>query len=122
MRMAGLLTLVFAPMLALGCDEKRTPEEYTVRGRITAMPAGEQSEELDIHHEAIPTYKHRDGQVRGMDAMVMTFAPASGTSLQGLAVGDPVQMTFEVRWDEHPALVIRQIQELQPDTQLGFEP
>ena len=119
MRLACVTT---ALVLSIGCGNKSPGDQYTVRGRITAMPAGEQSKELDIHHEAIPTYKHRDGQVRGMDSMVMTFAPASGVALTGLAPGDPVDMTFEVRWDEHPALVIHRIQELPPDTQLALEP
>jgi len=116
------LACVTALVLAVGCGDKAPADQYTVRGRIAAMPAGEQSKEIDVHHEAIPTYKHRDGKVRGMDAMVMTFAPASGVSLTGLAPGDPVEMTFEVRWDDHPALVIQRIQELPPDTQLQLAP
>jgi Cu/Ag efflux protein CusF len=112
------LLCVTALVLSVGCGDKGRIDEYTVRGRITAMPEGERSKEIDVHHESIPTYKHRDGAVRGMDSMVMTFSPANDVALAGLEPGDPVEMTFEVRWDQRPALVIRRIQELPADTEL----
>jgi hypothetical protein len=109
-----------------GCDRQpataapATPPEqvYMVRGRITGLPiAGQPGSELAIAHEAIPSFVRNDGKL-GMNAMVMPFTPAPGVSLEGLAVGDPVEFTFEVRWKSKPRMQLTKISKLPADTEL----
>jgi len=76
---------------------------YTVNGRIEQLPdTAVKGSMLQVHHEDIPGFVSREGKVVGMNAMTMPFPPAPGVSLQGLSVGDEVELTFEVRWDRMP--------------------
>jgi len=92
---------------------------YTVRGRIAALPvAGQPLTSLNIAHEAVPSFVNKDGKVVGMNAMVMPFTPAPGLSLEGLAVGDPIEFVFEMRWTSKPRSQVTKITKLPPDTVL----
>jgi hypothetical protein len=106
--------LTFALVLLFACSTSEAPAQYTVRGKIVGVGA-----KLDIHHEAIPTYKHRDGKVRGMASMVMSFAPNEKTP--PVVVGDLVTMTFTVHWDSDPGTRIVTLEKLPPDTKLALE-
>lgn len=99
----------------VACSEKRV-ERYTVNGKIVALAA----DSIDIHHEAIPTYKHRDGKVKGMESMVMGFAPVA-KDLPAVAPGDLVRVTFSVHWDSKPGLRIEAMEKLPPETKLVLE-
>lgn len=112
---------------AAGCEQKRgaassEPDQvYTVRGRIESLPAPDRpGSELQILHEPIPSFVNKDGKVVGMDTMVMPFTPAPGVSLEGLARGDIVEFTFEVRWKSRPYSQLTRIQKLPPDTTLNL--
>lgn len=72
---------------------------YTVRGRISQLPVvGRPASELMIHHEPIPSFLN-GGKVVGMSSMTMPFPPSEGLSLEGLRLGQAVEMTFEVTYD-----------------------
>ena len=53
--------------------------------------------DLEIHHEAIPDFKNREGVVfenpttgvRGMKSMTMAFPVGEGVSLEGIEIGNP---------------------------------
>ncbi len=107
---------VFALALVLlfACSKSESAAQYTVRGKIVGV-----GPKLDIHHEAIPTYKHRDGQVKGMTSMVMAFAP--NEKMPAVAVGDLVSFTFTVHWDSDPGTRIVTLEKLPPDTKLVLE-
>lgn len=102
---------------------------YTVRGQIVSLPSADRPfEDLQIHHEAVPDFKDRDGNVtvsasgtRGMKAMTMPFPVAEGVSLDGIAVGDKVEFTFVYTWGgESSGYEITEIKKLPADTELNF--
>jgi hypothetical protein len=112
-------------VVPLGATIIHTPKgpaqrAYTTRGRIDALP-GEKAGYLMIHHARIDDFLNRKGEVVGMEEMIMEFpAVVPGVRLDGLAVGDPVEVTFEVRWDDEPVWVITKLVELSPEAELGL--
>jgi hypothetical protein len=117
--LAALLLSVGA--LATACDETPTSEglgpadqRYTVHGRVTAL----RDDEIAVAHEAIPSFVGQTGETVGMEAMTMTFRRAPSLSTEGIAVGDPVELTFEVRWRGDQRLTASAIRELPADTVL----
>jgi Cu/Ag efflux protein CusF len=118
-----LLVLGLAALPA--CEKAPAPASpaarYTVRGSVAFLPDGEASKKLELKHEAIPSFKNRKGETTGMVAMQMPFGLAPGVSLAGIVVGDPVEFTFETRWDAEPSLVITALAELPAQTPLVLE-
>ena len=106
--------LALALLLVFACSKSEPPAQYTVRGKVVGV-----GPKLDIHHEAIPTYKHRDGKVKGMASMVMSFTPNDKTP--PVAVGDLVTMTFTVHFDSDPGTRIVTLEKLPPGTPLVLE-
>ena len=48
-----------------------------------------------------------------MKEMIMPFpALAPGISLDGMKIGDAIELTFEVRWKETPRMVVTALQKL----------
>ena len=111
-----------------------TLHSYTVRGEVVSLPSD--TTDLQIHHEAIPEFKNPDGSL-GMDTMVMPFWPPQGLSkddpriaariakfsLDGIAVGEPVEVTFEVVLDGEGKILgfyAATVTELPPETALDF--
>ncbi len=118
---AALLTLL-ATLAAGACSgrehELPPPDAtYTVRALVRSLPPARGGEML-MEHEAIEEFAERDGTRTGMAAMTMPFTPARTLDLSGLNVGDPVRMTFEVRWRGDPLLRIVKIEKLPPGTKL----
>jgi hypothetical protein len=70
-----------------------------------------------VHHEAIPEFVDRKGERSGMDSMTMPFEVAEEVPLAGVAPGDKVEMTFEVRWKDASLRVVR-LTELPADADL----
>ena len=131
-RPASILLLLSA-VLAAGCGEDAnapsaepaTPSDgtYTVRAEVVGLPdpAREADRQLRIHHEAVPDFVGFEGEVVGMASMTMPFPVAPGVDLEGVAEGDPVEVTFEVRWEGSPPLRIVDLRELPAGTELDFE-
>jgi hypothetical protein len=99
---------------------------YTVRGRITMLPVpGKPTTDLAIHHEAINDFENASSP-RGMASMDMTFPPAPGVSLDGLAVGDIVEFDLSVWYKPGTKSVegyrVTRIKRLPADTKLEFGP
>jgi Cu/Ag efflux protein CusF len=104
-------------------DETQPPNEtYVVRGVVRQLPvAGQPQTEFKVKHEAIDNYVNRFGEVVGMGAMTMDFPRANGVSLDGLAVGDVVELTFAVwRKDGRVSYKTTAIRKLAGDTKLEF--
>lgn len=108
---------------ALGCgrQEKLSPADatYLTRGQVVEVPRDSKGE-LSVHHEAVADFRDRDGKPSHMDSMSMPFAVAHDVSLAGIAPGDKVAMTFEVRWDAEPTLRIVKLSELPETTALNL--
>lgn len=95
---------------------------YTFKGKVTGLPVANAPDgpELSVHHEAIPTFAAADGKVVGMDSMTMPFSLAPGVDLAGIAVGDPVEMRLELRWNETPPARLTAVRKLPADTPLDL--
>ena len=91
-------------------------DRYTARGRVIALHA----KEIEINTERIPAFKAVDGKVSPMEAMPMGYVIGDGVARDGLAVGDPIQLTFEVRWADANPLRLTQVVKLPADTQLAL--
>lgn len=119
---AGALIL---GVLASACGRSETAPRpdaiYTVRGRIEQLPeAGAARPTIQIFHEPIPSFVRPDGKL-GMNAMSMPFPVAEGVSLEGFAVGDVVEFTWEHRKSGSPRYQMTAITRLPPETPLDFE-
>ncbi|MEM8932108.1 MAG: copper-binding protein [Acidobacteriota bacterium] len=126
-RFALAATLSILPFILLACGDEAdstptTVHEYTVRGIVRALPdAARPGSELYVHHEAIPNFVNDRGEAVGMDSMAMPFPVPDPTILDGFAIGDRVDMRFEVEWDGSPPLRVVGLDPLPADTVLDFE-
>jgi hypothetical protein len=93
-------------------------QRYTLRAEVTGLPAGPGTF-LMLRHEAIDDFVGDSGAVVGMDSMVMPFPVANKVSLDGLAVGDKIEATLVVDW-EQPYFELERIQKLPQATVLHF--
>ena len=120
--------VLFALVVVVACGKSTdrapspgaAPDHYTARGRVSALPAGEHSPSIEITTEAIPAFKAADGRVAPMEPMPMSYAIGPGVVLAGIAVGDPVELTFETRWDAPNPLWATRVVELPADTKLAL--
>lgn len=96
-----------------------------MRGEIVRLPqAGER--EIAIRHEAVPGFRDESGKVVGMEAMTMPFTLApdlTAAALDGLAPGDRIAFTLEMRWqDPRDIARISRIDRLPEGTALAWDP
>lgn len=109
---------------------KNPTEVYTVRGIVKALPIGEDPRAtLRIHHEHIPTFKGKDGQVftntdgvPGMKAMEMPFDTLGpDVDLSDIAIGDKIEFDLAIAREPRTTFAITRIKKLPPDTAVSFE-
>ena len=121
---AGVVTALLLALAA--CRGEREPAAappappdatYTVRGVVWGLPAAAGGD-LVVFHEAIPDFVDRKGERSGMDSMTMPFGVAPDVELAGLAEGDKVEITFELRWQDRQPLRIVRLDELPGDTEV----
>ncbi len=98
---------------------------YTTRGRIEGLPEAQFRPGgviyLQLHHEVIPEFVGPTGEVEGMKEMIMDFPTiAPGVSWEGMKVGDPVELTFEVRWKSDPRFILTRLTRLPDDVTLNL--
>jgi Cu/Ag efflux protein CusF len=94
---------------------------YIVRGEVAALPAsGDTTYGFQVRHEAIDDFRAADGTVLGMDAMTMQFPVYDPRLLEGVAVGDKVELTYEVNWHGEPIQRVSALRKLPSDTVLEF--
>jgi hypothetical protein len=97
-------------------------QTYTVRGRVVELANPATNHSLQIHHERIPTFVGKSGEITGMKEMVMEFAwIAPGAAPADLTVGDAIEMTFEVRWKTEPRTLVTKLVRLAPETALDLQ-
>ena len=104
-------------------ESSRSTDIYSVRGRIVSLPdPASPASTFSVHHESIPGFRDAQGQVVGMDEMTMPFPPSEQVTLDGLAVGDPILMTFEVDWTPGSrGWSATRVEKLSEDTSLEFD-
>jgi len=119
--LAVLGAVAVAGAAACGRPERLAPADatYSTRGQVVELLHTE-IDELLVHHEAVTDFRDRNGKPSHMDSMSMPFVVAPEVSLAGIAPGDKVAMTFEVRWDSLPTLRIVKLSELPESTALNL--
>lgn len=85
---------------------------YTLKGRVTSVDPSAPTPHVSVHHESIPSFVSRSGERVGMNSMTMSFAVAPSAALDGISEGEPIEFTFEVRWNHEPAMLITSLHEL----------
>jgi hypothetical protein len=98
-----------------GEDELGPVPTYTTRGVVLEVA----EDALVLHHEAIDDYARPNGQITGMDAMVMRFRLEPGIGSDEGGVGDKLEFRFHAGPDE-PRFVITEVEKLPADTVLDF--
>ncbi len=128
---AAVLLLCLAVSAGLtGCDRgsggqaAADPAEqyehvYTVRAQVTQVPDGSPGGQFLARHEAIPDYVAANGSV-GMHSMVMPFTIVDPAVLEGVAVGDLVEITFGETHRPRVSQGVIAITKLPADTELDF--
>lgn len=94
-------------------------ETYSCRGKIVALPDAKGAM-LQIHHEAIPTFKSKSGETIGMKQMIMPFGLAPAMSLADFKQGDAVEFTFTVDWSRTPPQELTTIKRLDDASTLNI--
>jgi Cu/Ag efflux protein CusF len=94
------------------------PDRYTLKGIVKSINAAER--EVNILHQAIPTFKNRDGEVVGMMSMVMPFGVAEGVDLGPLKPGQKIEFTFEMLWKGKAPNQITQVTVLPETEEIKF--
>ncbi len=109
---------------ACGSSETALPPAdatYEVEGTIQRIGGSQGAyAEIVIRHRSITDFRNREGEVVGMESMAMPFAVASEIPVEGLAIGDPVSVAFEVRWEADPVLLVTGLELLPPGTRIDF--
>jgi hypothetical protein len=119
-------TLFLLAVLSLaGCIRgeggKESGRTYTVRGQVTQLPdPNNPGTGLYLNHEAIDDFVSRDGEMVGMDPMTMSFLVDEEVSLEGIGVGDVVEIELHVDWGAETEAEIVEIRELPPGTKLVY--
>ena len=125
LRLAASLA-VAVTVLSAGCSQPAetpavTVETYAMRGEIVRLPAAG-SREIAIRHEAVADFRDEGGKGVGMEAMTMPFTLAPAANVAGLAPGDKVAFTLEMRWKATSDIVrISRIERLPAGTMLSWE-
>lgn len=89
---------VVIAFLALSSTIAHADEAYSfkVNGVVRALPGqGLAKDEILVKHEEIPDYRDQSGKVVGMMAMTMPFYLAPGVPLEGISVGDRIELRVE---------------------------
>jgi hypothetical protein len=85
-------------LMALSATIAYADEAYTfkVKGVVRGLPGqGLAKDEILVKHQEIPEYRDESGKVVGMMAMTMPFYLAPGLALDGIALGDRVELQVE---------------------------
>lgn len=122
----AVAALAVVAALLTACP-RRTPtapeglvRTYIVRGRVASLPVPDKPlTEFMVHHEAIPDFERQDGTL-GMNEMTMAFPLGDGVRLDGIAIGDIVELELHVRWKPKPRFWTSRVTELPPETVLNL--
>lgn len=100
--------------------------EYTTRAIVALIPSSENpTAAFTVRHEPIPHFMGENGAL-GMPAMEMPFPLKPGVSLDGIKLGNKIELTFEVEYDtalKRPtAYAVTRVARLPDDTRLNFAP
>lgn len=118
MALAVTVAIWLGALLGAGCGKDEALPRYTVRGAIENLAESKGKPVALIHHEAIPDFVDGYGEKRTMHSMAMAFGLEPGVAMEGVAVGDKVEVTFVVDRERYPTFHISAVRKLAPDTAL----
>lgn len=129
----AMALLAGAEGLAAGCGPRGAPpcagRDYALRGQVAAATArGSGPRLITLRHEPIDDFADRQGQVVGMDSMVMAFPVARGVppaqiaEIAAVAPGDTVAVRLCVDWQAAPEVAVTALRKLPAGTRLDFRP
>jgi Cu/Ag efflux protein CusF len=133
--MLKALVLTSAVVLSTACEKRQAPTPtqtppsapapdavYTVRGKVVELPdPANPTKEFRLHHEAIPTFKAPEGKVVGMHEMEMPFPVSDAKLLEGIQVGDLVEITFADWYKPVRTYKVTKVTKLPADTKLNLK-
>lgn len=111
------------PPPPVAADAQTKPDAtYVVRGKIIDLPdPARATSEFVVHHEAIDNFVNaQTNQVVGMGSMEMPFPLAKDVKLEGLQVGDVVEITFEDFYKPSRKYQVIKVTKLPAETALEF--
>lgn len=112
------------PLTLPGCDRTPAPAAgptHTVRAKVMGLPtANDPSSAFTLLHEDIPGWLAPDGS-KGMHSMQMPFPVARGVSLDGVALGDKVEVTVRQFMSGPTPYEVSALRKLPPDTKLSIQ-
>ena len=111
--------LLAALLLSAGCRDAGYDHTYTTRGIILSLPGDRATQEFIVHHEEIPEYRSINGSV-GMQEMAMPIPVPDRSILEGIAVGDKVELSFGERFEPDHRMELISIKKLPDDQQLNL--
>lgn len=116
-----LLFLLAGPLLSLpGCSRGIAYEHvYTVRGIVITLPGEKATEEFIVHHEELPEYISINGS-KGMREMAMPIPVPDRSVLEGIKVGDKVELVFGENLRGNRGMGVISIKKLPADTALNL--
>lgn len=94
----SLRSAVLIALLVLSSTIAHADEAYSfkVKGVVRGLPGqGLAKDEILVKHEEIPEYRDQSGKVVGMMAMTMPFYLSPDVPLEGIAVGDRIELRVE---------------------------
>lgn len=114
---APLLVVLLLGLAACSSPQETAPaaggSRHTVRASVVALPGADSM--LHLHHEAIDDFPGQDGKPMGMDSMTMPFPVTKDLPLDGIAVGDRVEVTLLVDWKADSSVQVVEVKELPAD-------
>jgi Cu/Ag efflux protein CusF len=116
----ALLVVLAGPSSARASPDSPSSKvkHYTMRAEVVQMPDRPDGY-VTLRHEPIDEFTDETGKVVGMNSMVMPFPVGRGTSLKGIAVGDKIEATLAVDWDQG-FMELQRITKLPRQTALHF--
>jgi hypothetical protein len=131
MRALSLIRLcVLLSCAGAACSQERHSESgaispadyvYPLRGQIVKIETVGPDTIATVAHEAIPSFKDRDGRAGTMPAMTMPFVLSSHIDRSQLTPKSQWQLTLEVRWSQAPGMLITEAKPLAAGTTLTLE-
>lgn len=120
MRTSVLLTVFTALLLCLaGCGEAPYEHTYTTRAIVKSLPGDKATQEFIVHHETIPDYVSRNGSI-GMNEMVMPLPVPDRSVLEGIAIGDKVEVVFGESFKNEDRMGVISVKKLPADELLNL--
>jgi Cu/Ag efflux protein CusF len=95
---------------------------YNVRARVVEASGSGADLRVVVAHEAIAHFKGRDGVVAEMPAMQMAFGVDPKLDPRALKPGSQWELTFAVRWNQEPVLLITAAKPLAADRPHALDP